>query len=196
MPALARISEPEIYFDVETLKLSNEVPGGWANIKDFGLAVAVTWNSEAGFRRWFEPDAALLVSELERFDRIVSFNGERFDFAVLSAYRNVDVLRSRSFDVLRDLTARLGHRVKLDDVAHGTLGRRKIGDGLQSVQWWREGQTERVASYCEEDVAVLRDIVEHGRQKGYVLIDGTQTKVDWSHEALSLSQKARAAKAR
>jgi hypothetical protein len=32
----------EIYLDVETQRLSHEVPGGWANIRAFGLAVAVT----------------------------------------------------------------------------------------------------------------------------------------------------------
>ena len=55
----------EIYFDLETLRLSAEVDGGWRNIKDFGLAVAVTWDQEHQFRHWYEgePKASLLNSE-------------------------------------------------------------------------------------------------------------------------------------
>jgi len=66
------------------------VEGGWSNIAQFGLAVAVTWDSQNRFRRWFEPDAKHLISELAQYDRIVSFNGDRFDFEVLRAYHPVD----------------------------------------------------------------------------------------------------------
>jgi DNA polymerase elongation subunit (family B) len=41
------------------------------------------------FRTWFEPDALRLIAELETFDRIITFNGERFDFSVLSARKAV-----------------------------------------------------------------------------------------------------------
>jgi hypothetical protein len=71
----------EIYFDVETQKLSHEVPGGWSNIQAFGLAVAVSWDEAHQFRVWFELDAQNLIAELETFDRIITYNGERFDFA-------------------------------------------------------------------------------------------------------------------
>ena len=69
----------EIYFDIETLRLSHEVEGGWSNIARFGLAVAVTWDAQNGFRRWFEANAKALITELGAFDRIVSYNGDRFD---------------------------------------------------------------------------------------------------------------------
>src|ERR1700721_2915151 len=103
----------EIFFDIETLRLSHEVEGGWSSIARFGLAVAVTWDTQNQFRRWFEPDAKALISELGQFDRIVSFNGDRFDFEVLSAYQPVKHLRGKSFDLLVDLHRRLGHRIKL-----------------------------------------------------------------------------------
>ena len=128
----------EIYFDIETLRLSHEVEGGWSNIARFGLAVAVTWDAQNHFRRWFEPDAKALIVELGQFDRIVSFNGDRFDFEVLSAYQPVKHLLGKSFDLLVDLHRRLGHRIKLDDLAKETLGNKKTGDGLEVVQWWRE----------------------------------------------------------
>ena len=40
----------EIYLDIETLRLSHEVEGGWANIRQFGVAVAVTWDKDNQFQ--------------------------------------------------------------------------------------------------------------------------------------------------
>ncbi|MGC2421731.1 MAG: ribonuclease H-like domain-containing protein [Candidatus Acidiferrales bacterium] len=175
----AGLFDREIYLDIETLRLSNEVEGGWGNIRAFGVAVAVTWDSDNRFRRWFEGDSEKLVAELGTFTRIITFNGNRFDLEVLRAYAPVDELRQRSFDVHEKLYKQLGHRVKLDQLARDTLGRAKSGDGLQAVEWWRAGEKERVAAYCEEDVAILRDLVEHGRAKGYVVLASRQVRVAW-----------------
>ncbi|HEY4709774.1 MAG TPA: ribonuclease H-like domain-containing protein, partial [Candidatus Acidoferrales bacterium] len=110
----AGLFDREIYLDIETLRLSHEVQGGWSNIPGFGVAVAVTWDKENNFRRWFEPDAKNLVAELETFTHVVTFNGNRFDLEVLRAYAPIDGLRRRSFDVHEELHRLLGHRVKLD----------------------------------------------------------------------------------
>ena len=64
--------------DIETLRISSEVDGGWGNIRAFGLAVAVTWDKEHAFRRWYEEDALKLITELEQFTRVITFNGNRF----------------------------------------------------------------------------------------------------------------------
>jgi DEAD/DEAH box helicase domain-containing protein len=91
----------------------------------------------------------------------------------------VDRLRRLSFDVHEELYKRLGHRVKLDQLAKDTLGTAKTGDGLQAVEWWRAGQKDCVAAYCEQDVAILRDVVEHARAKGYVVISSREVRVVW-----------------
>ncbi len=169
----------EIFFDTETLRVSHEVEGGWANIAHFGLAVAVTWDAENGFRRWFEQDAQALISEMSLFDRIVSFNGDRFDFEVLRGYFPVDKLVPKSFDLLADLQRRLGFRIKLDDLARETLGNQKTGHGLEIVQWWREGRKEEVCKYCENDVQLLVDLMAFARKNKYVVVKSRQLPVDW-----------------
>lgn len=169
----------EIYLDVETLRLSDEVPGGWANVKDFGLAVGVTWDAEHGFRHWFEKDAERLVTELAQFSRIITFNGERFDFQVLRGYTEVGKLYARSFDLHTYLQAQVGHRVKFDLLAQATLGRGKSGSGVEAVAWWRAGKTTEVVRYCQDDVQMLVDIVTFGRRHGYVLIDSERVNANW-----------------
>jgi DEAD/DEAH box helicase domain-containing protein len=178
-PSLFPDITTEIFFDIETLRLSHEVEGGWSSIAQFGLAVAVTWDAGHKFRRWFEPDAKALVAELGRFERIVSFNGDRFDFEVLRGYHPVEHLLSKSFDLLADLHRRLGFRVKLDDLAKETLGNQKTANGLEIVQWWREGRKEEVCSYCENDVKLLVDLMEFARKNKYVIVKSRKLPVDW-----------------
>ena len=163
----------EIYLDVETQRLADEVQGGWDNIRAFGLSVAVTWDVANDFREWYEDDAARLIGELSGFERIVTFNGDRFDLEVLSAYGDVAALRQKSVDILRDLKRRLGFRVSLQAVAQSTLGRQKTGSGVDAVAWWRSGDPilrRRVADYCRMDVEILRELVAYGRREGFVKV--------------------------
>ncbi len=163
----------EIYLDVETVRLAEEVQGAWENIRAFGLSVAVTWDEPHGFRDWYEVDAVRLIGELSGFDRIVTFNGQRFDFEVLSAYGDVGPLKAKSLDVLQDLKRRLGFRVSLQSAAQPTLGRQKSGSGIEAVKWWRSGDPalrRRVVDYCRMDVEILRELVAHGRREGFVKI--------------------------
>ncbi len=163
----------EIYLDVETQRIADEVQGGWDNIRAFGLSVAVTSDAANGYREWYEPDAGRLIGELCAFDRIVTFNGLRFDLEVLSAYGDIRDLRGKSLDLLQDLKRRLGFRVSLQNLAQATLGKGKTGSGLDAVKWWRSGDPalrQRVVDYCRMDVEILREIVAYGRREGFVKI--------------------------
>jgi DEAD/DEAH box helicase domain-containing protein len=104
----------------------------------------------------------------------VTFNGENFDFKVLSAYGPVDFLKSKSTDMLAIMSKKLGFRVKLESVAQATLGRGKTGTGKESVDWWQSGDPEKrrmVAEYCKKDVELTRDLYFFGKEKGFVSID-------------------------
>jgi DEAD/DEAH box helicase domain-containing protein len=163
----------EIYLDAETQRIADEVQGGWDNIRAFGLSVAVTWDAANGYREWYEADAGRLIGELRAFDRIVTFNGLRFDLEVLSAYGDVGELRGKSLDLLQDLKRRLGFRVSLQNLAQATLGKGKTASGLDAVKWWRSGDPalrQRVVDYCRMDVEILREIVAYGRREGFVKI--------------------------
>ncbi len=163
----------EIYLDTETQRAADEVQGGWDNIQAFGLSVAVTWDAGNSYREWYEAQAGQLIGELRAFDRIVTFNGLRFDLEVLSAYGDVGELQRKSLDLLQDLKRRLGFRVSLQSVAQATLGKGKTASGLEAVKWWRSGDPalrQRVVEYCRMDVEILREIVTHGRREGFVRI--------------------------
>jgi DEAD/DEAH box helicase domain-containing protein len=165
--------------DLETQYLSEEVPGGWNAIDKLKVALVVTWDEAAGMRVWYEADVPRLLDETRNFSPIVTFNGERFDFVVLSAYGDITHLHGeRSRDIMLHLRNKLGFRVKLDSLAAATLQRTKSGSGIQSVQWWRSGDPalrQKVADYCTMDVELTRDIYLFGKKEGYVLIDDIKT---------------------
>jgi DEAD/DEAH box helicase domain-containing protein len=175
----------EIFFDLETPKWSTEVEGGFSNISAFGMSVAVTWNDGHGFRAWLEKDASELVKELERADKVIGFNSVGFDYEVLSAYvPNVhNLLDGKSFDILADLEGRLGFRVSLENICLATLGKGKIGSGRDAVEWFRQGQIEKVVLYCQRDVELTRDIYRYGQENGFIyypqLGQPVELPVDW-----------------
>lgn len=84
----ATIPSDIIVLDLESQRGPSEC-GGRSNVQQFGLAVAVTWDSDEGFREWFEPDVKPLIQHLARFTRVVDFNLLRFDYRVLSAPRTL-----------------------------------------------------------------------------------------------------------
>jgi len=163
-----------LVLDVETQYMSHEVSGGWTAVDQFKVAVVVTWDEKNSFRTWHERDLPELFRQTDQFHPIVTFNGENFDFKVLSAYGPVDPLYRKSTDMLADLSKILGFRVRLEALAKATLGRGKSGSGTASVDWWRSGDPalrQKVIDYCKMDVELTRDIYQFGKEKGYVLVE-------------------------
>ena len=166
-----------LVLDLETQYLSHEVSGGWDAVDKFRVAVTVTWDERDGFRPWYENDIFKLFQEADRFQPIVTFNGEGFDFKVLSAYGSVANLYQKSTDLLAVLSKKLGFRVKLESLAQATLGCGKTACGTESVEWWRSGDPalrQKVADYCQMDVTLTRDLYMFGRKHGYVMVDDTK----------------------
>jgi DEAD/DEAH box helicase domain-containing protein len=158
-----------VYFDLETQKTFDEV-GGRTGIPNLKLACGVTWSSERNdFAVYWESDASALVAELKSADRVIGFNLIRFDYEVLKLYAPQENFRAfRTTDMLVDIYQALNFRVSLDSLAKATLGIAKTADGLQSVEWFRNGELDKVAEYCKADVDITRRVHEFGREHGFV----------------------------
>jgi DEAD/DEAH box helicase domain-containing protein len=145
------------------------------------LALAVLWDQRTGrFETYHEDRAAELVERLSRADLVVGFNIRRFDYGVLRAYTTQPLESLPTLDLLEDLHRRLGYRVSLAHLAESTLGEGKSADGLQSIEWFRRGEIERVEAYCRRDVELLRDLMAFADREGHVRIrtkDGTLVRV-------------------
>ncbi|NQT34628.1 DUF1998 domain-containing protein [bacterium] len=160
-----------VVFDLETQRSAEEV-GGWNNIKAMGLAWGVVYRfPQDEWLDFSEKDVEALIETLKDADLVIGFNQIRFDYEVLRGYSGFDFRLLPSYDMLVEVQKSLGHRLKLDSLASATLGMGKSADGLQSLQWWKDGEIEKVAKYCRKDVEVTRDLFYHILEKEYLLFE-------------------------
>lgn len=156
------------YFDIETKYLFQEV-GGREKPEKLGLAVAGLVVDEDAIRFYEEENVEDLFEALSRADLIVGHNLLSFDYQVLNPYASFDVLRKysdKTLDTLREIEAKSGIRVSLDDLARHNLGRGKSGDPARMPLLWREGNFETVKRYCANDVELIRDLHLYAKQHG------------------------------
>jgi DEAD/DEAH box helicase domain-containing protein len=167
----ARACEPRtLLFDLETLRSAADV-GGWGNAHRMGVAVGVVCYLEEGrFEVFAEPRVRALVEALKSASLVIGYNVRRFDYRVLSGYTGEDYARLLpTLDLLEHVHSRLGFRVAMGHLAQETLGTPKSADGLQSLEWVRQGRLDLVEQYCRRDVEILRDLYLHGRREGFLL---------------------------
>jgi DEAD/DEAH box helicase domain-containing protein len=178
-PSRAGSTGGTVLFDLET-QLSAADVGGWQNAHRMLVAIGVVCFLEEGRLESFgEPEVGALVERLEGADLVVGFNIARFDYRVLSGYTGVDYRRTlKTLDLLEEIHKKLGFRLSLDHLANATLGVSKSADGLQSLEWVKQGRLDLVEEYCRRDVEILRDLFLFGRRMGHVLyVDRDDRKV-------------------
>jgi len=151
-----------LYLDLETQKSADEV-GGWGNVRDMRMSVGVTYSTARNeYRIYGEKQVDDLVRDLQRADLVVGFNNLRFDYEVLHYYTVLDLRQIPTLDVLVELQKRLAHRLSLEAVASATLGVEKTAEGMQAIQWFRQGRLVDIAQYCCYDVKITRMVHEYG----------------------------------
>jgi DEAD/DEAH box helicase domain-containing protein len=176
--------------DLETQKTARDV-GGWKNTHLMRISVAVLFDSlENRFHAFEEEELDALLDRLDKADLIIGFNIKGFDYRVLGAYTNRDLKTLPTFDILEDVYKRLGFRLSLDHLANETLGQRKTADGLQAVEWFQKGEMEKLAAYCQNDVATTWNLFQFGLENGHLVYKQKQAEkrvrllVDWNLDEL------------
>jgi DEAD/DEAH box helicase domain-containing protein len=173
-----------VVFDLETQRSFAEV-GGRSQFHRLGVSVGVAYRYDRDeFLIVTEEDVSVLVDLLLEADLVVGYNLRGFDYEVLRAYTDENLQKLPTLDLMFDLEQRLGFRPKLDSVASATLGEGKIADGMQALEWWRQGEIDKIVEYCREDVRVTRDLYNFGKRNRWVQVErfgGSPRKVevDW-----------------
>jgi len=153
-----------VYFDLETQKSADEV-GGWEHISRMGMSVGVTYHAaRSEYRIYGENQVDDLIRELQRADLVVGFNHLRFDYEVLHGYTALDLRQLPSLDMMLDLQTKLQHRLSLDAIATATFGVEKTAEGLQAIEWFKQGKILDIAEYCCYDVKLTRLVHQYGAE--------------------------------
>ena len=182
-----------VYFDLETQRSFGDV-GGAANKDKMGISVGVAYSTKTGAYHVFGEDKTDdLVEMLIKADLVVGYNHLYFDYPVLQGYTILDLPnQTLNLDMMLDVEAVLGHRLKLDSLASASLGMGKSADGLDALRWWQEykktGNNKPlmdIAKYCCYDVKVTKCVHEYGIEHGHLKYHDrngniTEVAVNWS----------------
>ncbi len=146
----------EVVFDIETI-------GDINDLSTMKITVVSIYEFENDTTRSFEEhELGNLWPILERAERIIGYNSEHFDVPILNRYYAGDLTKIPHLDMLKVIKESTGKRFKLNDLVKATLQLEKSADGLQAMQWFREGKIDLIKQYCEQDVRVTKELYEYG----------------------------------
>ncbi len=157
----------EVVLDIETRNTFQDVGAYNPALLKVSLVGVYFYETET-FESFLEEDLPKLWPRLERSDRIVGYNIKGFDMPCLQSYYTGEIMKLPMYDIMNEIADRIGFRVKLDDVAQATLGVGKSGHGLQAVEFWKNGEIDKLREYCLMDVKITRDVYEHALASGEV----------------------------
>lgn len=171
-----------IVLDLETQNIFTEV--GYDHKKLKVSVVGIYDYGSSTYETYLENDLGILFKKLEHTPLLVGFNIRKFDLEVLSPYYLGSISKFPVLDILEDVQKELGFRVALDDLARATLGTKKSGHGLLAIEYYRQGQMDKLCAYCLEDVKITKSLYEYGKKYGALYFQEArgkrEIKVNWS----------------
>ena len=166
-----------IVLDLETKHSFRE----FSDPKKLGISVLGIYDYQDNkLKAFFEQELNAVFPVLEHASLIIGFNINRFDLPVLQGYYPGHTDQFKTFDILDDIKEKLGRRLALNDIASATLNKKKSGHGLQAIDFYNEGQFERLKNYCLDDVSLTKDLFEHGVKEKKIYYPHTNGKLEMS----------------
>ena len=152
----------KVVFDIETKNVFSDV--GKYDPVLLDIAIIAIHDSETDkYSTFLENELGQLWPILERADMLIGYNSEHFDVPLLNKYYPGDLAKIKNLDILSEIRKSYGRRMKLDQIAEGTLGVNKSGHGLEATKWWKEGEVEKVRQYCIDDVRITKEVYDYAR---------------------------------
>ncbi len=150
----------KIVFDIETKNTFQDAGSNDPASLDLSLVGIYDYETDS-YESFLEEDLGKLWPIFEKADMIIGFNSDHFDIPILNKYYPGNLLQIKSLDILNEIKKSLGRRVSLSQVAEATLGKSKLGKGLDAIKWWKEGDIESLRKYCLEDVKITKEVYDY-----------------------------------
>lgn len=150
----------KIVFDIETQNTFDQV--GSADPAALSISMVGIYDSKTdSYESFLESELGKLWPILESADILIGYNSEHFDLPLLNKYYHGNLNHIKHVDLLKEIRSSIGRRMRLDQVAEGTLGQKKSGHGLQAITWWKQGEIEKIRKYCLDDVKLTKNLYEY-----------------------------------
>lgn len=178
-------------FDIETANLIQDV-GGASKIHLLTFSYAVTFSEFDGYRLYVQGEEEDLLKYLDLFDRVITYNGEHFDFRVMKKHeKNITGrLMKKSWDLMRLIQKASGKMTSLDSVgAAFKKQEKKTGNGVLAVEWWKSKEFKKRMDgfkYCKGDVRILVKAVKKVIKTGKIAFidkksgEKKEVEITWS----------------
>jgi DEAD/DEAH box helicase domain-containing protein len=150
----------KVVFDIETRNFFHDVGKNDPTLLDIAL-VAIYDSETDSYSSYLQEELGQLWPIIERADMIIGFNSDHFDVPLLNKYYPGDLSKIRHIDILKEIRQIYGRRMKLSQLAQGTLGKDKSGHGADAMTWWKQGDIERIRSYCIDDVKLTKELYDY-----------------------------------
>lgn len=158
----------KIVFDIETSNIFQDV--GSNDPADLSISVVGIYEYDKNkYTAFVQEEFGQLWKIIEDIDMFITFNGDHFDIPLLNKYYPGNILKIKSLDLLKEMQKATGRRMKLDQIAEGTLGTNKIGHGLDAIKWWRDGEVQKVKDYCLDDVRITKELYDYALKEGKLI---------------------------
>lgn len=166
----------KIVFDIETQNFFHDV--GKADPSLLDIAVVAIYDSETDtYSSYLAEELGKLWPILERADMLIGFTSEHFDMPLLNKYYPGDLTKIKHLDILKEIKHSYGRRMKLDQLAEGTLGKKKSGWGGDATKWWKAGEIDKIRTYCIDDVRLTKELYDYALENSKLIFkEGGQLK--------------------
>ncbi len=158
----------KIFFDIETRNTFQDAGSNDPAALDISCVCIYDSKTEE-YSSYLQEDLPKLWPILEAADMLIGYNSEHFDLPLLNKYYPGDLSTIHHIDLLKEIRASINRRVKLDQVAEGTLGTNKSSHGLQAIVWWNQGKIDEIIKYCIDDVKITKDVYDFARKNKHLL---------------------------
>ena len=164
----------KVVFDIETKNFFNDV--GSNDPAKLDIALVAIYDSETdSYSSYLESELGKLWPILERADMLIGFTSEHFDMPLLNKYYPGDLTKIKHLDILKEIKSIYGRRMKLDQLAEGTLGKHKSGHGSEVMDWWKSGDIEKIRNYCIDDVRLTKELYDYARANNKLIFKEGKT---------------------
>lgn len=158
----------KIVFDIETSNIFSEVGSNDPAALDLSVICIYDYEQDS-YNSFFQDELSKLWPILESADLLIGYNSNHFDIPLLNKYYPGDLTKIRSLDILEKIKESYGRRMRLDQIAEGTLGENKITNGLEATRWWKQGLKEKVVEYCLKDVKITKEVYDYARTQNKLI---------------------------
>lgn len=159
-----------IVFDIETKNTFADV-GGHSNIDKLEASVIGLYSYKQNEYFCFEEkDFEKAGMLFQKAKLLIGFSSKRFDVPVLEKYFKFKLSAIPHYDILEEIEESFGRRIGLGLLAEANIGEGKSAKGLDAIDFWNNGELEKLKAYCLQDVKITKEIFDLIRSRGFLWV--------------------------